>query len=363
MESITLAPRDTALLHLLADAPASSDHLAEIVEYSRPELTDQLAAFEENGLLWKQADETYALTESGSRVLAVPADHGVDSRIDAPRRVCQAITKQDLRPDREAAVFDAVAFLQYWGEATESELIDGIYSEAPAGYETADKWWQSFMQGTLAGLPDIEPPTADGTVWRYAGTPETEEPTEDGRDPFDGPTTSYGSVKHALEALDLSSDQHTAVHTVFVALRHRTTVTETELKQDVYDQTAAGDTSADEWIQWIETILREVPRIRRIDEQTWHYAGNKVDHAGTSPGSDEHNRPTGTDDTPTTRELGENDACPVCQQPYDGCTHIEASETRLSGWAIPICIKIRPTETPGGATITLYYHDTFGDNT
>ncbi len=219
MGSITLAPHDTALLHLLADAPSSSDHLAEIVEDPRPELTDQLAAFEENGLLWKQADETYALTESGSRVLAVPADHGVDSRIDAPRRVCQAITKQDLRPDREAAVFDAVAFLQYWGEATESELIDGIYSETPAGYETADKWWQSFMQGTLAGLPDIEPPTADRTVWRYTGTHETEEPTEDGRDPFAGPTTSYGSVKHALEALDLSSDQHTAVHTVFATLR------------------------------------------------------------------------------------------------------------------------------------------------
>lgn len=357
MGTITLTTLDTTVLHLLATAPASSDQLAETVEYSPSELADRLEKLEKNGLLWERDDGVYVLTESGTRVLDVPADGSTDSRIDAPDHVRQAIEELDLRADREEAVFDAVAFLQYWGRVTESELIDGIYSERPAEYETADEWWQTFMRDTLAELPEIEPPTADEVSWRYTGTPGIEERTEDGRRPFDDSPMSYESVKHALEILDLSADQQAAVQAVFKMLYQRSTATETELKQDVYEQTATGDTSADEWwTQWIEPVLRELPGVEQMGDKTWRYISDEVNHSGASPQLDEQTEATIAADT-RTEGTETHDVCPVCQQPYDGRTYIEASETRLSGWTIPICITTSPAETSGGADITLYYHE------
>jgi DNA-binding PadR family transcriptional regulator len=357
MGTITLEALDTTVLRLLDDDPASGDELATAVEHSYTELTDRLEELAENGLLRERDDGMYALTESGTRVLDVPADGSTDSRIDAPDHVRQAIKGLDLRADREEAVFDAVAFLQYWGSATESELIDGIYSENPAEYETAKQWWQTFMRDTLAELPAIESPTADEESWQYTGTPEIDEHTEDGRRLFDDSPSSYGSVKHALEVLDLSVDQHTAVRAIFDVLSQHT-ATETELKQDVYEQTATGDAPADEWwTQWIEPILRELPGIEQMDEETWQYTGNEVNHNETSTQSDKYPKATIVDDTSTAETEAEtDDICPVCQQPYDGRTYIEASETRLSGWKIPICVTASPAETPGGADITFYYH-------
>lgn len=350
MGTITLTARDTTVLQLLADAPATGDQIAETIEYSSSELTDRLEELAENGLLWEREDGTYALTESGSRVLDVPADGSTDSRIDASDEVTQAIEGSDLRPDREEAVFDAFAFLHYWGEASESELIDGIYSENPAGYETTDEWWQEFMRDTLAGLPTIESPTGNEEPWRYTGTPTIEARTADGRRPFKDPTT-YGSVKHALEALDLSAAQHAAVHTVFETLQQRRTATVTEFEQDVYNQVNAEDLSADEWwTQWIEPVLFELPGIEQMDGNTWRYTGDTADN-GVRTHSDE------TSET-ITDETGTDTVCPVCQQSYDGRVYIAAGETRLSGWAIPVCITTGPADTPAGADITLYYHGT-----
>jgi biotin operon repressor len=361
MGTITLEALDTTVLRLLDDAPASGDQLATAVEHSRSELADRLEELEENGLLQERDDGTYALTESGTRVLDVPADGSTDSRIDTPDHVRQAIKELDLRTDREEAVFNAVAFLQYWGDATESELIDGIYSENPAEYETAEQWWQTFMRDMLAELPAIESPTADEQPWRYTGTPETEEHAEDGRRRFDNSPSSYGSVKHALEALDLSTDQQAAAHAVFDVLYQRNTATETELKQDVHEQTVTGGASADEWwTQWIEPVLRELPGIEQMDEKTWRYIGDEVNHSEASTQSDVHTGATMATDTSTEAET--DDICPVCQQPYDGRTYIKASETRLSGWTIPICITASPAETPGGADITVYYHNSNSDS-
>lgn len=367
MGTITLTERDRSVLRVLADAPASSERLAEEIEYSDSdsELTDRLGELAENGLLWERDDGTYALTESGSRALETPMDRSGDSRIDAPDHLRKAIAALDLRPERAEAVFDAVAFLQYWGEASESELIDGIYSEKPGGYESTAEWWQLFMRDTLAELPDIDPPTADTDTdtdsWQYTAA-DTEERTEDGRNRFDGPTQtqSYGSVKHALEVLDLPSDQHTAVHAAFAVLCHNKTATETELKRTSYEE-GSPDMPVDAWwSQRVEPVLRELPGIERRNEQTWEYTGDTTDYSGVV--SDEHDE-TPVDDTAATQEMeaNENDLCPVCQQPYDGRTYIEASETRLSGWAVPICIKASAAETPSGADITLYYHETPDD--
>lgn len=121
METITLTARDWTVLHLLADGSASKQ-LASTTEDSF-DLTDRLPLLVENGLLWERDDGKYALTESGYRVLETPVDGSGASRIDAPEHVREAIVERDRQPSREEAVFDSVAFLQYWGEATESELM------------------------------------------------------------------------------------------------------------------------------------------------------------------------------------------------------------------------------------------------
>lgn len=356
MGTITLTRRDRAVLHVLADAPADSEQLAAAIEYSASasDLADRLEELGENGLLWERDDGTYALTESGTRILEMPVDGSADSRIDAPDHLREAITELDLRPERVEAVFDAVAFLQYWGEATESELIDGIYSENPVEYETDDEWWQLFMRDILADLPDIDPPTEETDSWQYTAAEITER-TEDGRSLFAGPTASYGSVKHALEVLDLPPDQRTAVHAVFAALRQHKTVTESELKRTSYEEIDPDMSANAWWTQRIEPVLRELPGIERRDDQTWQYTGDETDHDGAIP-EEEHDETPIADDT-TTWETEANDLCPVCQQPYEGRTYIEASETRLSGWAIPICIKTTAAKTPSETDITLYYHD------
>ncbi|MFC6963152.1 winged helix-turn-helix domain-containing protein [Halocatena marina] len=283
---LTLTTRDRIVLRLLAEAPVSCNEIAATVEWSATDLEGRLESLEENGLLWERDNGTYTLTGSGFRVLETSGSDNRDCQIDVSDQIQQTIGELNLRPDRAKAVQSAAAFLQYWGQASESEIIDGIYSERPSGYESADEWWQTFMRETLASLPDIKPPTNGATVWQYAGTPEIEEHTEDGRSFLESSPTSYGSVKHALETLALTADQRAAVHAAFVVLRHNSTASETALKRESYERVKPTTMSAEAW--WslrIEPILQKLPGIERVDEQTFHYTGDDVG-SGQHPDSE-----------------------------------------------------------------------------
>lgn len=132
----------------------------------------------------------------------------------------------------------------------------------------------------------------------------------------------------------------------FAFLHYWGEASESELKQDVYPQTAAEDMSADEWwTQWIMPVFCEHPGIEWIDDKTWQYTGDETDHSGVNTQSDER-------ETTTTNETETENVCPVCQQSHDGRAYIEAGETRLSGRSIPICIRAEPADTPTGADIT-----------
>lgn len=358
---VTLTERDKTVLRRLIDDPATVERLVGTAEYDRSELTERLSAMEENGLVRRGDDGAYALTESGRRVLEAPASGAADNRIDVPEHVQAAIDALDLRADREEAVYNAFAFLRYWGEATESEIVDGIYSENPVEYESVDGWWQTFMRDALASLPDVKRPGADERTWRYVETPEVETEVADGRQLFAPDTDSFGSVKHALEALDLPDEQRAAVHEVFATLLRRETATEADLKSEVYERADAGYASADEWWEnGIEPVLRELPGIERAEDRTWRYAGTDSSQFRPGAQSAESAPKDPSDDTDTAGETDADDVCPVCQQPYSGSVSIEAGETRLSGWSIPTCVKATPADTPAGTELTLYYHDEDG---
>lgn len=286
MGTITLSARDTIVLRSLAANPKTGDDLAESVEYDQQRLRERLSAMEENGLLRRTAGERYALTESGRRTLEAPADGTADNRIDISSDVREAIEEHDLRPDREEAVINAVAFLQYWGSATKYELVDGIYSETPVGYDSAEQWWRQFARDALATLPVIDEPDQDETTWRYAGPAEREKRPRDGR--LVQGRSAYGSVKHALETLDLTPEEREAVHAVFGFLFRHASADESEIRSDVYEREDAGyDSEAEWWRDCIEPALGKLPGITETAGGTWRYTGDEPDRTTSSENGQE----------------------------------------------------------------------------
>ena len=67
--------------------------------------------------------------------------------------------------ERRRAVGRALAYVRDEGSARRSDFVEALYSECPAGYETADGWWRCIK----AGLKQID--CVDGgegaRVWRY----------------------------------------------------------------------------------------------------------------------------------------------------------------------------------------------------
>lgn len=236
---------------------------------SREELEERLSQLVDNALIRKVGDGEYELTENGVRVLDATPAGARDNRIDTPEHIDRAIEEFDLSPDEESAVRDAFSFLRYWGEATTAEIIDGAYSEEPAQYESADKWWDACVSDRLAALPDVDAPEdeSNGGRWRYAGEAEVETPDRDGREVQGATNRSppFGSVRHGLEVLDVSDAERMAARTAFAVLRERGRATAAELADAVYDEHSAGYESSDAWATWLCEVFDDLPNLDRSD--------------------------------------------------------------------------------------------------
>jgi predicted transcriptional regulator len=145
--SITIDDRDRAMLEPLRDGAADVESLARAADCSPGYARSRLPDLADNGLV-RRADDagTYAITDSGKRVVAGSPAGAMDDRIDTPPAVEERIESFDLRPDREEAVRNAFSFLRYWGEATASEIVDAVYPENLAGFESRDAWWTEFLR-------------------------------------------------------------------------------------------------------------------------------------------------------------------------------------------------------------------------
>lgn len=274
MGNVTLDDRDRSILELLRSEPAAVDALAGSLDVDPEYLRSRLPELADNGLVSGTGGDTYALTDDGSRVLEATATGSRGDRVDTPPAVEGRVLAFDLQPAQEAALRGAFAFLQYWGEASSAEVIDGVYSEHPAGYADARAWWRDGVRDRLAELPLVDPPSPDDERWRFEGTPVVERGSGDGRVVAGADVAGRTSARFALERLDLTAAERRAVRRVFDRLVELGEVSSTAAEEQVYPEHDAGYGSPESW--WDDLVgpaLGELPGVERVDgeRERWRY--------------------------------------------------------------------------------------------
>ena len=76
----------------------------------------------------------------------------------------------ELIARRRAAIGAALALLKDAESARRSDFVDALYEEYPAGYETADSWWNCIKRG-LRQVDRVKPATENSRVWGFRTTP------------------------------------------------------------------------------------------------------------------------------------------------------------------------------------------------
>lgn len=270
-----LEERDKRVLALLGTRARSLSKLAVELDVPPEELGEQLTALADNGLVYDLGDGRYERTESGRRVLVSSVGGATDERFDTTPEVERALDELALRPDEADAVRHAFSFVRYWGRVSQEELIDAIYSEAAAGRETPEDWWNGLVRGALSALPGVEPAPGNHGFWRYTGPAEADAPFTDGRRVLSKTHPVYGDVKHALESLDLTGPEREAARAAFGYLYRRGNATERELRDTVYPAHPAGYDSAR---AWLDAVIRDtfeaLPGVEQTGEGAWRYRRN-----------------------------------------------------------------------------------------
>ncbi|QLG29672.1 hypothetical protein HUG10_18870 (plasmid) [Halorarum halophilum] len=284
---------DRTILNALGTEARSPEELAEELaaelDVGRADLDARLADLADNGLVTDPGDGRVQRTDSGRRVVATSAGER-DNRIDTSPEIEAVLGMFGLGPDGAEAVRGAFAFLRYWGEATVDELVDAIYSEDPADYGTGDAWWSDLVRDPLAALPGVVAPVDPDEPWRYAGPAEVNTPGADGTRRLARPGHQpYGSVKHAIESLELEPSEREAVRAAFGFLRREGEASEADIAAAAYHDHPADYPTPDTW--WDECVrdaFAELPGVSRADGDVWRY--RQRTSSGQSGSADDRER-------------------------------------------------------------------------
>ena len=257
---------DLGLLRELSTGEADTDALADADGRSVQSVERRLSALVDEGLVRATDDGTYALTASGHRLLRTRADDpSMDP--DVPAAVDLVVSSFDLRVDAEDALRRSAVFVKNWGAVTTSELVDAVYSEAAAGYEDPDEWWDDLVRDRLAALPGVVPPDDEDDRWRYVaddGASEAEE--ADGRRVLDVDGERYGSARHAIEREAESDREERLLSTAFEALAVGGRLTDDDVRRFLDE---GVDRPADR--ERVRDALSALPGVEREDG-AWRYA-------------------------------------------------------------------------------------------
>jgi len=272
MGPTTLTERDRQLLRRLAAGPRTPESLTEAVDEEPERIAERLDVLADSGVV-RRIDETYELTDSGRRVLAAPGDGSADERIDVPVAVERELGSRSLGEPCAAAVRATYAVLQYWGEATASELRDAVFFERPAGYDDRHGWWTECVDPVLRTLPAVRPPDADSLAarWHYERPPGVDD-AADGREVL-GSTDDQpvGNARQATEIGTESALQRAAVRHGFAAIETRGQVTAEQLEREMavaIDRELTPESTAA-----VFDLLEAVPSVERDDDPDgeWRY--------------------------------------------------------------------------------------------
>jgi hypothetical protein len=144
--------------------PVTAGDVMEAVGCSRRTAHNKLNALVEDGELKTRK------VGSRSRVWWVPIEEPSGDGSALPAMVEEVDlpgTGETLRARREALAA-AYEYLQDHPEAKKSDFLAAVFPENPAGFETAEGWWNA-IQPALAELPGVDPPKERGHIWHFLG--------------------------------------------------------------------------------------------------------------------------------------------------------------------------------------------------
>ncbi|KAB1188289.1 MULTISPECIES: HTH domain-containing protein [Haloferax] len=94
--------------------------------------------------------------------------------VDHPPAVSNAIEQADLPGSgpmldaRREALSAAYDYLTDHPEAKKADFLRDVYFQYPAGFESAEGWWNA-IQPALKQLPGVDPPEERGHIWHFLG--------------------------------------------------------------------------------------------------------------------------------------------------------------------------------------------------
>jgi hypothetical protein len=113
--------------------------------------------------------------DAGSEPSDGPGDAPTDADATSERpAVADAIAEADLPGSgpmldaRREALSVAYEYLADHPEATKADFLRDVYHDHPAGFESAEGWWNA-IQPALKGLPGVNPPKERGHIWHFLG--------------------------------------------------------------------------------------------------------------------------------------------------------------------------------------------------
>ncbi|MFB6122329.1 MAG: ArsR family transcriptional regulator [Haloferacaceae archaeon] len=150
--------------------PLTASDVMEALDCSRRTAHNKLGELVDRGTL-----ETRKVG-ARSRVWWIPIPRSPDGGAsdERPLAVSNAIDDASLPgtgPTLEArreALSAAYDYLTERPEAKKADFLRDVYHDHPAGFESAEGWWNA-IQPALKELPGVDPPEERGHIWHFLG--------------------------------------------------------------------------------------------------------------------------------------------------------------------------------------------------
>jgi DNA-binding Lrp family transcriptional regulator len=146
--------------------PLTASDIMDAVDCSRRTAHNKLNELVEEGVLRTRK------VGSRSRVWWTPIEneHPVGAQPD-PESLIEDVdlpgTGKTLQA-RQQALVAAYEYIRDHPEAKKSDFLQDVFPDHPAGFETAEGWWNA-IQPALAELPGVDPPEERGHIWHFLG--------------------------------------------------------------------------------------------------------------------------------------------------------------------------------------------------